>query len=146
KYIDHLPAYEGGNPNWFPPEKVNQRSADGAAAPQTSSQPQPQPQTQQQAQPQQPPLDKKCGEAVFDFTGESDHDLAFKKGDIIQIIKSTDSQFDWWEGSLNGKTGQFPANYIKLIHFLTLSIPHPIYLFVAFTGGANSTRSSSPPP
>ncbi|OMJ08919.1 SH3 domain-containing YSC84-like protein 1 [Smittium culicis] len=48
---------------------------------------------------------KKNGEALFDFVGESESDLSFKKGDRIQITFSTDSQLDWWKGLCNGKSG-----------------------------------------
>ncbi len=40
----------------------------------------------------------KKNEAVALFTFEADQpgDLAFKKGDIITVLKKTDSDNDWW--------------------------------------------------
>jgi hypothetical protein len=43
--------------------------------------------------------------ALFNFRGEQEGDLPFQKGDVIIIIKKSDSQNDWWTGSLNGKEG-----------------------------------------
>lgn len=52
--------------------------------------------------------------ALYSFDGEQSGDLPFRKGDVITIIKKSDSQDDWWTGSLNGKEGIFPANYVEL--------------------------------
>ena len=37
--------------------------------------------------------------------------LKFKKGDIITITQKEDG--GWWEGTLDGKTGWFPSNYVE---------------------------------
>lgn len=37
--------------------------------------------------------------------------LCFKKGDKITITQKEDG--GWWEGTLFGKTGWFPSNYVK---------------------------------
>lgn len=52
--------------------------------------------------------------ALFDFEGEEKTDLPFKKGDVIDVIRKTKSQDDWWYGTTNGKVGNFPANYCSL--------------------------------
>lgn len=52
--------------------------------------------------------------ALFSFEGEQSGDLPFRKGDVITIIKKSDSQDDWWTGRVNGKEGIFPANYVEL--------------------------------
>ncbi|ORE03343.1 DUF500-domain-containing protein [Rhizopus microsporus var. microsporus] len=54
--------------------------------------------------------------ALFNFKGEQEGDLAFQKGDIITIIKRSDTQNDWWTGRLNGKEGIFPANFVEDIY------------------------------
>lgn len=51
--------------------------------------------------------------ALYDFKAERPDDLEFKANDIITVIRRTDSKNDWWTGSLNGKTGNFPANYVE---------------------------------
>ena len=52
--------------------------------------------------------------ALYNFGGELPCDLQFKKGQRIAIITRTSTQDDWWEGTVNGKTGIFPANYVSL--------------------------------
>lgn len=53
--------------------------------------------------------------ALFTFKGEQSGDLAFKKGDVIDILKKSETTDDWWTGRNNGVTGIFPANYVELI-------------------------------
>lgn len=49
------------------------------------------------------------GQAVAKFTFEADQpgDLGFKKGDIITIVKRTESEADWWTGRIGGREGMF---------------------------------------
>lgn len=56
------------------------------------------------------------GILVFDFgiVERFEGDLSFRDGDRIRIVKKTDSVDDWWDGELNGMTGCFPANYVKM--------------------------------
>lgn len=58
----------------------------------------------------------KKNEAVALFTFEADQpgDLAFKKGDIITVLKKTDSDNDWWTGMIGTRHGIFPSNYVKM--------------------------------
>ncbi|KAI5951888.1 hypothetical protein KGF54_004963 [Candida jiufengensis] len=53
--------------------------------------------------------------ALYTFKGEQSGDLPFKKGDVINIMKRTETVDDWWTGSNNGQTGIFPANYVELV-------------------------------
>ncbi|CEP61757.1 Lsb3p LALA0_S03e10286g [Lachancea lanzarotensis] len=53
--------------------------------------------------------------ALFTFKGEQSGDLQFRKGDVISILKKSDSQNDWWTGRNNGQEGIFPANYVELV-------------------------------
>ena len=53
--------------------------------------------------------------ALYSFKGEEAGDLPFRKGDVIAILKKSDSQDDWWTGRVNGKEGIFPANYVELV-------------------------------
>lgn len=48
--------------------------------------------------------------ALYSFSGEQPGDLAFKKGDIIEVTKQDSS---WWDGECNGKSGAFPCNYVS---------------------------------
>lgn len=53
--------------------------------------------------------------ALYTFKGEQSGDLPFKKGDVIDIVKKTETSNDWWTGRNNGAVGIFPANYVELI-------------------------------
>ncbi|KAK2627149.1 hypothetical protein QTJ16_003115 [Diplocarpon rosae] len=52
--------------------------------------------------------------ALFTFDGEQSGDLGFKKGDVIQVTKKTESSNDWWTGIIGTRTGIFPANYVEM--------------------------------
>ncbi|KAI1741523.1 hypothetical protein F4680DRAFT_66989 [Xylaria scruposa] len=58
----------------------------------------------------------KKNEAVALFTFEADQpgDLGFKKGDIITVLKKTESDNDWWTGMIGSRHGVFPSNYVKM--------------------------------
>lgn len=49
--------------------------------------------------------------ALFDFVPSEPGELEFKKGDVIAVLESVYK--DWWRGSLKGKTGIFPLNYVE---------------------------------
>ncbi|XP_072182010.1 uncharacterized protein [Diadema setosum] len=55
------------------------------------------------------------GQAVQPFTAILRCDLTFEVGDKIVILTRTEKQFDWWEGTVRGQTGIFPANYILVL-------------------------------
>lgn len=52
--------------------------------------------------------------ALFTFDADQPGDLGFKKGDIITVTKKTEKAEDWWTGTLNGKSGIFPSNYVEM--------------------------------
>ncbi|KAL3116675.1 hypothetical protein niasHT_000753 [Heterodera trifolii] len=49
-------------------------------------------------------------QALFDFTPQEAGELGFQRGDIITVTKREDE--NWWEGTLNNRTGVFPATYV----------------------------------
>ena len=50
--------------------------------------------------------------ARYAFTGESEVELSYKKGDLIKILKK-DPERNWWEGiDKDGKRGFFSKNYV----------------------------------
>uniref|UniRef100_A0A3B4BV59 Rho guanine nucleotide exchange factor (GEF) 7a n=1 Tax=Pygocentrus nattereri TaxID=42514 RepID=A0A3B4BV59_PYGNA len=49
--------------------------------------------------------------ARFNFQQTNEDELSFNKGDIINVTRMEEG--GWWEGSLNGKTGWFPSNYVR---------------------------------
>uniref|UniRef100_A0A4W4GWZ0 Rho guanine nucleotide exchange factor (GEF) 7b n=1 Tax=Electrophorus electricus TaxID=8005 RepID=A0A4W4GWZ0_ELEEL len=49
--------------------------------------------------------------ARFNFQQSNEDELCFNKGDVIQVTRQEEG--GWWEGTLNGKTGWFPSNYVR---------------------------------
>ncbi|XP_063068410.1 rho guanine nucleotide exchange factor 7b [Engraulis encrasicolus] len=49
--------------------------------------------------------------ARFNFQQTNEDELSFSKGDLITVSRQEEG--GWWEGSLNGKTGWFPSNYVR---------------------------------
>ncbi|CAB3366602.1 Hypothetical predicted protein [Cloeon dipterum] len=54
----------------------------------------------------------KC-KALFDYQAQDLDELELKEGDVIEILK--EDQGGWWYGSLKGKKGLFPANYVEKV-------------------------------
>lgn len=49
--------------------------------------------------------------ARFNFKQNNEDELSFNKGDVIIVTRQEEG--GWWEGTLNGKTGWFPSNYVR---------------------------------
>lgn len=52
-------------------------------------------------------------QALYDFDAQSELELSIRVGDVIDVTDQNVAD-GWWEGTLNGQTGQFPANYVQL--------------------------------
>lgn len=63
--------------------------------------------------PPQLPKKRMIVTAIYDFDGQEEGDLAFKKGDKIEIIENNDNPNSWWRGRINSKIGNFPGNYVS---------------------------------
>ncbi|KAH8722084.1 hypothetical protein BGZ61DRAFT_492474 [Ilyonectria robusta] len=59
-------------------------------------------------------LKKNEAVAVYNFDADQAGDLGFKKGEVITILKRTDSENDWWTGQIGSRQGIFPSNYVKM--------------------------------
>ena len=53
-------------------------------------------------------------QALYDFDAENPGELSFKEGDVIMLKSKIDE--NWYDGSLNGKSGYFPVNYVNIIN------------------------------
>lgn len=53
-----------------------------------------------------------CCTALYDFEPENQGELGFKENDVITLINKVDD--NWFEGSVNGKTGYFPISYVQV--------------------------------
>ncbi|KOX77118.1 Endophilin-A, partial [Melipona quadrifasciata] len=54
-----------------------------------------------------------CCTALYDFEAENPGELSFKENDTITLTKKIDD--NWYEGSLNGRTGYFPVTYVQVV-------------------------------
>lgn len=59
--------------------------------------------------------------AKYPFKAQNTDELSFAKNDMI-ILTQTPTEGGWWEGTLNGKTGWFPSNYVEQLTKKTDSI------------------------
>uniref|UniRef100_A0A8D0HFP9 Rac/Cdc42 guanine nucleotide exchange factor 6 n=1 Tax=Sphenodon punctatus TaxID=8508 RepID=A0A8D0HFP9_SPHPU len=51
--------------------------------------------------------------ARFNFKQTNEDELTVNKGDLIYVTRVEDG--GWWEGTLNGRIGWFPSNYVREI-------------------------------
>uniref|UniRef100_A0A8B9QH80 Intersectin 2 n=1 Tax=Apteryx owenii TaxID=8824 RepID=A0A8B9QH80_APTOW len=50
--------------------------------------------------------------AMYDYMANNEDELSFSKGQLINVLSKDDA--DWWQGEINGVTGLFPSNYVKM--------------------------------
>ncbi|XP_077254350.1 SH3 domain containing GRB2 like, endophilin-A isoform X3 [Temnothorax americanus] len=54
-----------------------------------------------------------CCTALYDFEPENPGELGFKENDTITLTQKIDD--NWFEGSLDGRTGYFPVTYVQVV-------------------------------
>uniref|UniRef100_A0A8D3DPW3 Intersectin 2b n=1 Tax=Scophthalmus maximus TaxID=52904 RepID=A0A8D3DPW3_SCOMX len=50
--------------------------------------------------------------AVYDYSAANKDEMSFSKGQLINVLDKNNP--DWWKGEINGVTGLFPTNYVKM--------------------------------
>jgi hypothetical protein len=70
--------------------------------------------------------------ALFAFTGNGEAELSFRADDVIGEVVINPAA-DWWQGTLRGKQGYFPADYVTL---LDRALAATVVPDVPFTGRA----------
>ncbi|XP_028296762.1 endophilin-A3a isoform X1 [Gouania willdenowi] len=63
-------------------------------------------------------MDQPCCRSLYDFDPQNEGELGFKAGDLIILTNQIDQH--WYEGMINGDSGFFPINYVKVI----VPLPH----------------------
>ncbi|XP_036841007.1 CD2-associated protein isoform X3 [Oncorhynchus mykiss] len=56
------------------------------------------------------PKKRQC-RALFEYVPQNEDELELKIGDIIDINEEVEE--GWWSGTMNGKSGLFPSNFVK---------------------------------
>uniref|UniRef100_A0A0A9WKH6 Endophilin-A n=1 Tax=Lygus hesperus TaxID=30085 RepID=A0A0A9WKH6_LYGHE len=54
-----------------------------------------------------------CCTALYDFDAENPGELGFKEGETITLTNKIDD--NWFEGTLNGRSGYFPVTYVQIV-------------------------------
>lgn len=52
-------------------------------------------------------------QALYDFDPQNPGELGFKEHEIITLLSRVDD--NWFEGSVNGRTGYFPQSYVQVV-------------------------------
>ncbi|XP_060897055.1 intersectin-2b [Labrus mixtus] len=50
--------------------------------------------------------------AIYDYAAANGDEMSFSKGQLINVLDKNNP--DWWKGEINGTTGLFPTNYVKM--------------------------------
>jgi enhancer-of-filamentation protein 1 len=64
--------------------------------------------------------------AIYDNMAESVDELAFRRGDILDVVEQNADGLDgWWLCSLRGRVGLCPGNRLRVIDYETSSLNTP---------------------
>lgn len=60
------------------------------------------------------PVKEQCL-VLFPYTAQNEDELTLEEGQTIQIISREVEDKGWWKGEVDGRTGVFPDNFVKLL-------------------------------
>lgn len=75
--------------------------------------------------------------AEYEYTAKEADELNLVKGAIIHNVKMKPG--GWWEGTLGGKSGVFPDNFVKILEADDKSPVILRYLYLSFSLFSNSS-------
>ncbi|XP_053611719.1 endophilin-A isoform X4 [Plodia interpunctella] len=100
-----------GSPEHKPPSNLELFPGSGSVQRSNNASPLPSP-IKSPARTPVAPAKGPCCTALYDFEPENQGELGFKENDVITLINKVDD--NWFEGSINGKTGYFPISYVQV--------------------------------
>ncbi|XP_067947869.1 SH3 domain-containing kinase-binding protein 1-like isoform X2 [Watersipora subatra] len=56
---------------------------------------------------------KRMAVVLFDYKPEQPDELELKEDEEVEVVRMPEE--GWWEGTLRGKTGMFPSNFVKIL-------------------------------
>ena len=62
----------------------------------------------------------KRAKVLFSYEPENEDELKLDVDSVVEVFKQEEE--GWWEGSLNGKTGVFPSNFVQVVEELEPSV------------------------
>lgn len=88
----------------------------------------------------------KKARALIDYTGKSERELTFKKGDIIAIIGTgTETDTGFFAGAMRGAFGVFPSSAVELIEAGVAEPPAPKPVLPPITNSPLPERKGTSP-
>lgn len=90
------------NPSREVPSEHTKKETDGRAPPDTA--------------PRLPPkrVKEQCL-VLFPYQAQNEDELTLEEGQIVQVISKEVEDKGWWKGEVDGRTGVFPDNFVKLV-------------------------------
>ena len=80
---------------------------------------------------------------LFPYNAVNDDELTLEEGQTITIVSKEVEDKGWWKGEIDGRSGVFPDNFVRLISTSTTSTedtssvqvnPHSIHFQINFKG------------
>ncbi|XP_045775703.1 endophilin-A isoform X5 [Maniola jurtina] len=110
--LNHEGGSRVGSPEHKPPSNLELFPSSNNTQRSNNASPLPSPVKSPARTPMAPAAKGPCCTALYDFEPENQGELGFKENDVITLINKVDD--NWFEGSVNGKTGYFPISYVQV--------------------------------